>query len=79
MMLQANQSGYQRTLTVLSRVKNFLIEAGLISTGKKQNYIFPPCSASVELSCMSVSLCLIYLIFHKYSCIYETDKHITSY
>ncbi|KDO59108.1 hypothetical protein CISIN_1g026289mg [Citrus sinensis] len=76
---EANQSGYQRTLTVLSRVKNFLIEAGLISTGKKQNYIFPPCSASVELSCMSVSLCLIYLIFHKYSCIYETDKHITSY
>ncbi|KAL9441793.1 hypothetical protein AB3S75_020320 [Citrus x aurantiifolia] len=29
---EANQSGYQRTLTVLSRVKNFLIEAGLIST-----------------------------------------------
>ncbi|KAK9212850.1 hypothetical protein WN943_002232 [Citrus x changshan-huyou] len=28
---EANQSSYQRTLTVLSRVKNFLIEAGLIS------------------------------------------------
>ncbi|GAY47714.1 hypothetical protein CUMW_106460 [Citrus unshiu] len=32
---EANQSSYQRTLTVLSRVKNFLIEAGLISRGLK--------------------------------------------
>ncbi|XVF70898.1 hypothetical protein PTKIN_Ptkin11bG0199200 [Pterospermum kingtungense] len=44
-LLQANQSSFQRTLTVLSRVKSFLIEVGL--TAKESLKVMLVCGSDL--------------------------------